>query len=245
MPDAPAADQIRLLDVQDLDLRAQQARHRRNHVPVLAQIAELTARLTDLDEARIASNTKVTDLRRAVQKAEDDVQVVRDRAARDNARLASGQGSPKDLTALQGELEVLGRRQEALEEIELEAMEALEGAEKELASAKEQVDAISAQIADLNGERDSVWNEIDEELVTIARDREAAVAGLDAGLVALYEKLRDAQGGIGAAALAQGQCLGCRTQLNPGDLRDIEARPADAVVRCEECGRILVRGAKR
>ncbi|WP_062385459.1 zinc ribbon domain-containing protein [Demequina iriomotensis] len=245
MPDAPAADQIRLLDVQDLDLRAQQARHRRNHLPVLSQIAELTARLTDLDEARIASNTKVTDLRRAVQKAEDDVQVVRERSARDNARLASGQGSPKDLQALQGELEVLARRQEALEEVELEAMEALETAEKELASAKEQVDAISAQVADLNGERDVVWNEIDAELVGIANDRDAAVAGLDAGLVALYEKLRDAQGGIGAAALAQGQCLGCRTQLNPGDLRAIEGRPADAIVRCEECGRILVRGATR
>ncbi|WP_062303767.1 zinc ribbon domain-containing protein [Demequina subtropica] len=245
MPDAPAADQIRLLDVQDLDLRAQQARHRRGHLPVIVQIQELTGRLTDLDEARVASNTKVNDLKRAVQKAEDDVQTVRDRAARDTARLESGQGSAKDLQALQSELEVLSRRKEALEDIELEAMDALETAEQELASAKEQVDAISAQITELTAERDVAWREVDAELATIADERAATVAGLDAGLVALYEKLRDAQGGIGAAALAQGQCLGCRTQLNPGDLRAIENRPADAIVRCEECGRILVRDAKK
>lgn len=243
MPSAPAADQIRLLDVQDLDLRAQQARHRRDHLPVLEQIAELTARLVDLDEARVASATRASDLRRAVQKAEDDVQSVRDRAARDNARLASGTGSPKDLQALQAELEILVRRQAELEDVELEAMESLEQAESEHASAKEQVDAITAQIAELAVERDAAWAQIDAELADLAAEREAAVAGLDAALVALYVKLRDAHGGIGAAALAQGQCLGCRMPMNPGDLRDIEAKSPDTIVRCEECGRILVRGA--
>ncbi|WP_062289347.1 zinc ribbon domain-containing protein [Demequina phytophila] len=245
MPSAPAADQIRLLDVQDIDLRAQQARHRRDHLPILTQIAELESRLKDLDEARVATATRVSDLRRAVQKAEDDVQVVRDRAARDNARLSAGQGSPKDLQALQSELEVLGRRQSALEEVELEAMEALEAAEGEHASAKEQVDAITVQVEELAAERDAAWAEIDEEIATLERDRNLVVDGIDATLLALYDKLRAAQGGIGAAALAQGQCLGCRTVLNPGDLRDIEAKAPDAIVRCEECGRILVRGAKR
>lgn len=242
MPSAPAADQIRLLEVQDLDLRAQQARHRRDHLPMLEQIAELTARLVDLDEARVASATRASDLRRAVQKAEDDVQTVRSRADRDNARLASGQGSPKDLQALQSELEVLARRKSALEDVELEVMEALEQAEAEHASAKEQVEAIAAQITELTAERDAAWNVIDAELATLARDREAAVEGLDAGLVAVYERLRDSHGGIGAAALQGGQCLGCRMSLNPVDLRSIDGKDPDAIVRCEECGRILVRG---
>ncbi len=243
MPSAPAADQLRLLDVQDLDLRAQQARHRREHLPVLAELGELTARLADLDEARVASATRASDLRRAVQKAEDDVEAVRTRAQRDNARLASGQGTPKDLQALQGELEVLARRQSALEDVELEAMEALEQAESEHASAAEQVDAITTQIARLTVERDAAWAEIDAELDEITAARAEAVAGLDAGLLSAYERLRDSHGGIGAAALSGGQCLGCRMSLNPADLRDIEAKPDDAVVRCEECGRILVRGA--
>lgn len=244
MPSAPAADQLRLLDVQDVDLRAQQARHRRAHLPVLTQIAELELRLTDLDDARVGRATEVSDLRRAVQKAEDDVESVRSRARRDSARLESGQGSPKDLQALSSELEALKRRQGALEEVELEAMEALEAAEREHASAAEQVDAIRAQLDQLARERDAAVAEIDKELGALEGERAAAVDGLDAGLLALYEKLREANGGIGAAALQGSQCLGCRTMLNPGDLRDIQAKPDDAVVRCEECGRILVRGAK-
>lgn len=243
MPTAPAADQIRLLEVQDLDLRTQQARHRRDHLPVIAQIAELTARLTDLDEERVARATQVSDLKREVAKAEDDVETVRTRAARDTARLESGTGSPKDLQALASELEVLKRRQGALEDVELEAMSRLEDAEAALASAKEQVDAIQAQVADLATERDAAWAEIDAELVELAATRTSAAFNLDADLVALYEKLRATHGGIGAAALQHGECLGCRMKLNPADLRAIEGRPDDAVVRCEECGRILVRGA--
>ncbi|WP_296667301.1 C4-type zinc ribbon domain-containing protein [Demequina sp.] len=243
MPSAPAADQIRLLDVQDIDLRAQQARYRRAHHPAIAQIAELDGRRADLDEARVGSATKASDLRRAVQKAEDDVQAVRSRADRDTARMQSGQGSAKDLQALQSELEALARRQEALEDVELEVMEALEQAEKEHASAKEQVDAIAAQIETLTAERDAAWAVVDAELEALATDRAAAVAGLDEGLVATYEKLRDGHGGIGAAALEGGVCLGCRMSLNPTDLRAIEIKPADAIVRCEECGRILVRRA--
>ncbi len=243
MPSAPAADQIRLLDVQDLDLRAQQARHRRGHLPVVEQIGELTARLTDLDEERVARATEVSDLKREVAKAEDDVETVRTRAARDTARLESGQGSAKDLQALQSELEVLKRRQGALEDVELEAMDRLETAEAALASAQEQVAAITAQIDELSAQRDEAWRGIDAELATLEVDRNAAAAGIDTALLALYDKLRDSHGGIGAAALQHGECLGCRMKLNAGDLRDIEGRPADAVVRCEECGRILVRGA--
>lgn len=241
MPVAPAGDQRRLLDVQDADLRAQQARHRRAHLPVLAQIEELAARAADLDEERVARSTEVSDIRREVTKAEDDVQAVRARADRDNARLNAGQGTSKDLQALQSELEVLTRRQGALEDVEIEAMQRLEDAENALAAAAKQHDAIVAQIAELAVERDAEFAKIDAELATIVGAREAAAAGLDAGLISLYERLRDHQGGIGAAALVGGQCQGCHMSLNAGDLAAIEAAPADQIVRCEECGRILVR----
>lgn len=242
MPTAPADHQHRLLEVQDLDLRMQQGRHRRATLPLLAELSELTARLSDLEDERIARTTAVSDLRREVTKAEDDVETVRTRAARDNARLASGTGSPKDLQALQSELEVLERRREALEDVELEVMDRLETAEKTLESAREQVEAIASQVRALESDRDAQWAQIDAELGDLAIQRTAVADGIDAALVALYTKLRDANGGIGAAALRHGECEGCRMRLNPADVQSIQSRPADAVVRCEECGRILVRG---
>ena len=243
MPTAPAADQLKLLDVQAADLRAQQALHRRATLPVLLQLDELTGRVVDLSDERAARGAVVGDARREVTKIEDDVAAVRARAARDNARLASGQGTPKDLQALSSELEVLNRRVTALEDTELEVMERLEEAEKELASADTQHREIAAQIAELERERDLAFAAIDAELAQIKAERTAAAEGIDTTLLGLYAKLRDAHGGIGAAALLRGQCQGCNMTLNAGDLAAIEGSAPEQVVRCEECGRILVRGA--
>lgn len=243
MPHAPVADQLRLLEVQDADLRLQQARHRRATLPVTEQITELSARAADLEEDAVARGTEVSDLRREVTKAEDDVQAVRQRADRDRSRLESGTGSAKDLQALQSELEVLARRQSALEDVEIEAMERLEAAEALHADARTQRDAIAADITKLSAERDEQLRDIDAEIGDIEAERALKAEGLDATLVALYEKLRDQHGGVGAAALRGSQCLGCHMTLNPADLRTIASAAPDAVVRCEECGRILVRKA--
>ena len=58
---------------------------------------------------------------------------------------------------------------------------------------------------------------------------------------ALYDKLRADNGGVGAARLYQGRCEGCRMQLTPVDIARIRDAAPDAVLRCEECRRILVR----
>lgn len=59
--------------------------------------------------------------------------------------------------------------------------------------------------------------------------------------VAPYEKIRSANGGIGAAALRQRRCGGCQLELNPVEIQRIRVAPEDEVLRCEECRRILVR----
>ena len=86
------------------------------------------------------------------------------------------------------------------------------------------------------------------ESVGIASNNVAEYSGLVAGvgdeLVALYEKIRATSGGIGAAALRQRRCEGCRLELNQVDINRIRAAADDEVLRCEECRRILVRTAE-
>ena len=74
-----------------------------------------------------------------------------------------------------------------------------------------------------------------------AAEQGTAVIGSAADLVALYEKVRVANGGTGAAALRQRRCGGCQLELNPVELQRIRLAPSDEVLRCEECRRILVR----
>jgi len=241
VPHAPVDHQLRLLDVQAADLRIQQAEHRRVTLDVLARLDDLDREDATLEEESVARGTEVSDLRREVTKAEDDVQSVRARKERDEQRLASGSSNAKDLQALQSELDVLTRRLGDLEDVELEVMERLENAER----VEDAVNARRAEITERRGEleheRDVEFRAIDDEIRAAKDDRSAAAMGLDDGLLSLYERLRGQYGGVGAAALQGGTCLGCHMTLNPADLRGIESAPPEQIVRCEECGRILVR----
>jgi uncharacterized protein len=238
---APAADQRRLLDVQDLDTRLDQLAHKRRTLPELARLVELDSQVGDLRTALITSRTAVGDLKRELTKAEADVEQVRVRAQRDQGRLDSGQGSPKDLQALQSELGALGRRQGALEEVELDVMERLEAHETALAEVTTAHDALATKRAAVEAERDAAFAALDADAEKLRAERAEAVEGLDAALVTLYEKLRAQLGGRGAGALRGARCESCRLELNPLDVEGIRKAADDQVVRCEECGRILVR----
>ena len=242
MPKAPAADQLRLLTVQDLDTHAAQARHRLESLESKVELAKLLDRESELTGRRIEADTAISDLKREVTKAEDDVESVRARAKRDNDRLLMGGQTPRDLQGLQSELEVLVKRQAALEEIELDAMQRLEDAESVADGVVAEAAVIAAALEDVRARVETESAAIEAELADMARERVNAAFNLDESLVALYEKLRAQNGDSGAAALTHGTCQGCHMSLNPADLAGIVAAPADEIMRCEECGRILVRG---
>ncbi len=65
-------------------------------------------------------------------------------------------------------------------------------------------------------------------------------AGIDAELLARYEQLRHELGGIAVARLVGTNCGGCHLTLSAVELDRIRHEPGDAVVLCEECGRLLV-----
>lgn len=238
---ASASDQNRLLIVQGHDTAVAQLEHRRANLPELAKIAEASTRRATLADLIVAAKTEISDLEREVTKAEVDVEQVRSRYRRDEQRLASGQGAPKELEQLQHELGSLARRQAELEEVELEIMERVESAQANLARVTAEAADIDQALAALTAARDSEFAAIDAEIERLRTERAAEVAGIDAALVELYEKIRSGSGGVGASLLKQRRCEGCRLELNAVDLERIRATEPDEVVRCEECRRILVR----
>ena len=64
---------------------------------------------------------------------------------------------------------------------------------------------------------------------------------MPADLIARYEQLRKKLGGTGAARLVGGSCGGCHLQLPAMELDRVKKAPPDAVIYCDQCGRILVR----
>ncbi|WP_338785323.1 C4-type zinc ribbon domain-containing protein [Streptomyces sp. DG1A-41] len=239
---AEPADQIRLLDVQDLDVRLQQLAHRRRSLPEHAEIESLTKDHTQLRDLLVAAQTEESDCAREQTKAEQDVDQVRQRAARDQQRLDSGAvTSPKDLENLQREIASLARRQGDLEDVVLEVMERRESAQQRVAELTERVGSVQSKIDDATARRDAAFEEIDAEVATVTKEREVIAGSVPADLLKLYEKLREQQGGIGAAKLYARSCQGCRQELAITELSEIRSAAPDRVIRCENCRRILVR----
>jgi predicted nucleic acid-binding Zn-ribbon protein len=239
---ATPQDQKRLLDLQALDTKLDQLTHKARTLPQHARITELSGRMADLDTAIAASRTAVGDLRRELAKAESDVQQVRDRAARDQARLDSGAGSAKDLQALQSELVSLGKRQGDLEEVELEVMERLEAHEGTLAELTTAHAALLNDRAAVEAERDAEIGVLTQQAQQVRAERVAMAEPLDDKLLALYDRLRGRLGGVAVAALRRGRSEGSGMPVPGTELAKIKATPEDEIVYCEDSGRILVRG---
>lgn len=167
---------------------------------------------------------------------------MRQRAVRDQQRLDSGAvSSPKDLENLQREITSLAKRQGDLEDVVLEIMERRESAQERSTELTGRVSSVQSKIDDATARRDASYESLDGETATATKEREVIAGSVPADLLKLYDKLRQQQGGVGAARLYQRRCEGCRLELNITEVNEVKAASPDTVLRCENCRRILVR----
>lgn len=237
---ADPARQLRLLELQQADTRLAQIAHRRARLPEQETLDRVLAEKSGVDVDLVRARTDAGDIARALTKAEADVQLVRDRADRDRARLDAGSATAKELTGLQHELESLARRQAELEEDQLEVMMRAEALEGMIAALADRAGELERAGVEATRARDDALRVLDEEAGRLADERARCEAEVGPELVALYEKIR-AQTGVGAAPLVDRRCDGCRLELLGADYQRVAHAPPDEVVRCEECRRILVR----
>jgi len=228
--------------VQELDSKLDLLRHQRTHLPEAAEIAALEVARRELDAQARDARIVRDDLELTRQKADADVEAVKARRKRDQDRIDQGViTNPKDLEHLQSELANLERRIGVLEDEELAVMEELETAQGTLSEAEAKLEELDERLATLTQARDQKAAALDEELEKVAGGRPGLIADMPADLLALYDKLREQKGGVGAAELRARQCGGCMLTLDSAEVGRIRALPSDEVVRCEECARIMIR----
>ena len=232
--------QRRLLDVARIDQAVAAARHRRRTLPELTVIADGTATADKLRSALVRAQAEIGDLDRETRRLDAEIDTVRTRAKRDSDRLASGIGQAKDLENMQHELVSLSRRQTTLEDAALELMERREVADAEQARIERELATARADVTAAEQRRDDAIADIDDELERSAAERAGLTDGMPAELIALYEQIR-ARGRTAAAALNGSRCEACRMDLDRSALNDIWAAGTDDIVRCTECGAILIR----
>lgn len=239
---ADPAAQLLLLDLQTLDTTLAQLAHKRQTLPEIAEMARLEALVAGTRDEVVRLQTLDRDLVRETKKFEDEIATVRARHQRNDERLASGAiTQAKQLEDLQHENLSLVRRQSDLEDSELEVMERAEQIQGLLdALLVERDERLSSRDA-AEVARDAAWAALDEEVARSETERARVAGELPAELVGLYDKIRVAEGGIGAGAIGRGRCGACRLDLMGNEKAEARAAPPEEVLRHEECRRIMIR----
>ena len=241
MTSAPIAQQRLLIDLQDIDSRLARLRHERKHLPVLGRIESVIERLKTNKRAAIQADAALSEAKTRVTRSEDEVgQVVR-RAEVLRERLHSGNSAARDLSAIQGEIDQLGQRLSALEEVQIAAMEALDSAREESERLKQEESDIRVAGRELTAKRDAEFARLDQEIDSLEKQRADLAGTVETALLSDYEAVRASTGGLGAVALRGRTVEGGAVEISPQELARIVAAPQDQVIHAEENDVIVVR----
>lgn len=239
---ADPAVQRRLLDLAEIDAELGRIEHRRRSLPELAEVTEAEKTLQRKRDAVVAVQTALADLNSDIGKQEKEIDAVRAREDRDRKLLDSGLGA-KQQADVEHELNTLQRRQSALEDDLLELMERREAVQADTEHAKVALAEQEQRLADASSRRDQALLDLDTAQARAEGSRKAMISEFPAELLALYQRLLQ-QKGAGAALLRARKCGACRLELDRTAIARIATTPADEVIRCDECGVILVRTAE-
>lgn len=234
-------EQLRLLDLAEVDKNLNRLRHQRAGVPQLKVIEDADAQLSGARNDVIDTQTARNDLGREMARLESDVDSVRSRIERNQQRLESGAiSAAKDVNALEHEMQTLARRQSNLEDQELELMERAEALDAQLAEVSKAQQSVEEIRAGAILERDERWSELDQQIAMTQTQRASLAGTFEADLLAVYDKVR-ATGVPGAALMTQRRCGACRMDLAGSELAALSTAAPNEIVRCESCRSIMVR----
>jgi len=231
-----------LLTLQTHDSAADRLRHRK---ATLSERAELEAKRAAHGELE-ARRAEVSDRRdvelREERRLDDEVRSLEAKAKAVDTKMYSGTvSSPKELQAMQADVEQLQRQAREREDEELEVLVQREALDGEVAEIEAALAALGAEIETLLAAIATQEREIDAELAVEEEARAALAPGIPETTLRLYEQIRAGNRGVGAARLVGMNCQACHLALPATEVDRIRHLPADALARCEHCGAILVR----
>jgi len=231
-----------LLTLQTHDSAADRLRHRKATLPERGELeakrashAELETRRKEVSERRDAEF-------REERRLDDEVRSLEAKAKAVDTKMYSGTvSSPKELQAMQADVEQLQRQAREREDEELEVLVRREALDEEIAEIEAAQASLAAEMETLLAAIAGQEQEIDAELAVEEAARAALAPGIPESTLRLYEQIRAGNRGVGAAKLVGMNCQACHLALPATEVDRIRHLPPDALARCEHCGAILVR----
>jgi predicted nucleic acid-binding Zn-ribbon protein len=236
---APLDDLLRL---QTHDSAADRLRHRRATLPELAELASRQAAHVEIETRRVEVAERRDAELREERRLDDEVRSLEAKAKAVDTKMYSGTvSSPKELQAMQADIDQLRRQARDREDEELEVLVQREALDAEVTGLEETQATIAAEVEALRAAIAEQERAIDAELAVEEAARAALASNIPEGTLRLYEQIRVGNRGVGAARLVGMNCQACHLALPATEVDRIRHLPAEALARCEHCGAILVR----
>ncbi len=145
--------------------------------------------------------------------------------------------NPKELNALQQEIQHLRTQQSRQEEKTLEVMEAVESLQEQV-----KVKAETVQQAEEAWNRENAAmmlrrDQLDGRKQELEKKRTQSTRGLNAEVLQRYETMRRTKQGRAISKVEHNSCQWCRVILTPSELQHVRISPE--LQTCTNCGRIL------
>jgi predicted nucleic acid-binding Zn-ribbon protein len=224
----------KLLILQDRDRHILRVRDELAHVE--PERHDLTARASSAQGNLDAAKTRVKLIETERKKLELDVEAKK--SLIEKYSLQQFQTKKNDeYRALNHEIELCKQAIVKLDDQQLELMEKVEAAQKEVAAAlviaNESKKGVEAQVADLARREEN----LKKELAELESNRQELLMAVDDVARSRYERLLKNKGATVVVGIQHGVCGGCHMKLPAQVL--VSCRAQQELVTCINCGRIL------
>lgn len=227
-----------LLDLQDVDLQIDRLLQQRQSLPELGDYKKAHAALQSVQNEHDTLTGQAREAALQLDKTSGELEIAEQRHAAEQNRLYAGGMSARDADYLRQEVEMLGRKKEAMEESILELMEQRDEQDRALAELQSRVETATSDKDRLEAVIAEAWKSIDADLNRLETRKAAIVPLVEEDLIVLYEELRPVKdGGVAVARLGEGVCGACHLTLTPAE--QVEAKRTSPP-RCIHCRCILV-----
>lgn len=239
MVEASQQQLLDLLELQRIDSALDQLQARLRSLPEQAELEDLEQRHRALERETAEREAELDQVLMRQRKLEHELDGCEQKIAYEQNRLNSGDiSNVRELSSLSAEIESLQRRKSRFEDQDLEIMEEREALETRVARMREDLEELQKSIKAATRARDEASGEVTRDLDAQRESRARWGPRVPGDLLEYYESLRAANNGVGAAPLQGSTCMGCHMRLPAQEVNRV--RKTTGLVRCDECGRILV-----
>lgn len=178
------------------------------------------------------------ELRRRLRKLELDLEEVIEKRKTSEKTLYSGEvRSPKELTGLEQEVQLLKRRQVEVEDEALEVMSQLETANERLDMEGERLERLEIKWSEEQAELKGKQVALSSRHTLLKERQESLREAIDPEDLATYEDLRRRKARQGVALVQNGVCQGCGVAVSTSKVTMVLR--GEELVQCANCERIL------